>query len=63
MAEYPIDFSPSCRQEKDGSLTVIVQITGIPDMEMANKVSNWMRDCIRENAHKIGRRAEAPARQ
>jgi hypothetical protein len=60
MAEYPIDFKTSCQKEADGSLTMLLHVSGLPDLDAANKVSLWMRDIIRENAHKIGRRGEAP---
>lgn len=63
MAEYPIDFRASCQQEKDGSLTVIVHISGLPDVDAANMVSRWMREIIQQNAHEIGRREAAPATQ
>lgn len=49
-----IDLQSSHRIEADGSHTVLVQISGIPDMEWSNRVSLWVRDAIRENAHKIG---------
>lgn len=52
---YAIDLRSSCREESDGSKTVVVEISGLPDMDQANKVSDWMRELIRENAHKIGR--------
>jgi hypothetical protein len=56
MPEYAIDFHATCRKEQDGSLTVNVQISGLPDVAMANKVSGWMRGIIQEHAHEIGRR-------
>lgn len=56
MAEYPIDFHATCRTEQDGSLTVNVQISGLPDVDVANKVSRWMREIIQQHAHEIGRR-------
>lgn len=63
MAEIAIDFRSSCRQETDGSLTVTIQVSGLPDLQMANKVSLWMRDIIQEHAHEIGRRDVTPASQ
>lgn len=63
MAEYAIDFNATCRQEKDGSLTVTVQISGLPDVDMANKVSRWMREIIQTHAHEIGQRDETAAVQ
>lgn len=61
MAEYPIDFRASCQTEADGSLTIILHISGLPDVDAANKVSGWMRETIQKNAHQIGRRDTAPA--
>lgn len=63
MAEWPIDFRTSCQTEPDGSLTVLLHVSGLPDVDAANKVSRWMRDIIRENAHMIGRRGEPPVAQ
>lgn len=63
MAEIPIDLRSSHRVEKDGTHTVMVTISGLADMNMANRVSMWMRDAIRDNAHKIGRRDPNPPRQ
>ena len=60
MAEIPIDLRSSHRVEDDGSHTVMVSITGLPDMDTSNRVSLWIRDAIRDNAHKIGRRDPNP---
>jgi hypothetical protein len=60
MAEIPIDLRSSHRVEDDGSHTVMVCITGLPSMDAANRVSLWMRDAIRDNAHKIGWRDPNP---
>lgn len=63
MSEVAVDFRASCQQEQDGSLTVLVHISGLPDVDSANMVSRWMREIIQQNAHKIGRRDTAPAVQ
>lgn len=63
MTEYAVDFHSSCRQEKDGSLTVTIQISGLPNVDMANKVSLWMRGIIQKHAHEMGRRDTAPVIQ
>ena len=60
MGEVPIDFRASCQQESDGSLTVSVHVSGLPDVDAANMVSRWLREIIKQNAHKIGRRETAP---
>ena len=63
MTEYAIDFNATCREETDGSKTVTVTISGLPDVDAANMVSRWMRSIIQENAHKIGRREETARAQ
>lgn len=63
MAEFPIDFRISCQQESDGSLTVLLHVSGLPDVDAANMASKWMQTIIRENAHRIGRRGEPPTSQ
>ena len=60
MAEWPIDFRTSCQTEADGSLTVLLHVSGLPDVAAANMVSKWMQVIIQENAHRIGRRSVAP---
>lgn len=55
MSEIPIDLKSSHHVEDDGSHTVLVTVSGLPSVQLANEVSNWMRDAIRANAHKIGR--------
>ena len=62
MAETAIDLKSSYRVEADGSHTVVVEIMGLPSMQWANGVSLWVRDMIRENAHKIGRLDPNPPR-
>ena len=58
MAQTAIDIGSSHRVEADGTHTVMVQISGLPNIAMANKVSNWMHSLVRENAQQIGRLAE-----
>jgi hypothetical protein len=58
MAEYAIDFNATCRREDDGSLTVTVQVSGLPDVAAANMVSVWMQRIIKQHAGEIGRRGE-----
>lgn len=60
MTEHPIDLRSSHRQEDDGSHTVMLTISGLPSLDASNRVSMWLRDAIRENAHKIGRRDPNP---
>lgn len=55
MAESTIDLRSSHRVEADGSHTVMVTISGLPTLEWAQRVGNWMRDLVRANANQIGR--------
>lgn len=63
MAEYAIDFNATCREETDGSRTVTVTVSGLPDVYAANLVSRWMQKIIQVNAHMIGRREESARAQ
>jgi len=48
MAEvFQSTFKPPATKQEDGSLTVTLQCSGLPDLDAANKVSLWMRDIIR----------------
>jgi hypothetical protein len=60
MAEIPIDFAATHRQETDGSHTVIVTVSGLPSMAVSNKIAMWMRHMIRSNANEIGRLEKNP---
>jgi hypothetical protein len=63
MAETAIDFRSGHRAEPDGTHTVTIEISGLTSLVMAQGVSNWMRNLIRENAHKIGRLESRPPRE
>jgi hypothetical protein len=56
MAEYGLDFQSGCRREADGSLTVTLEVRGIPDVDIANRVGGWLRKIVQENADELGRR-------
>jgi hypothetical protein len=60
MSETAMDLRSSHRIEADGSHTVVIEMSGLPSLEMAQGISNWMRDLIRANAHKIGRLEARP---
>lgn len=49
-----IDLRSSHRQEADGTHTVTVTISGMPTLEWAQRVSDWMRGLVRANADQIG---------
>lgn len=61
MPETAIDLRSSHRVEGDGSHTVIIQISGLPSLAWAQRVSDWVREIIQIHAHEIGRREEAPS--
>jgi hypothetical protein len=58
MSEYVIGLRAFMRQEGDGSRTVVVEITGLPDVAQANRVSDWVRDCLRQGVGKLGGRLD-----
>jgi hypothetical protein len=45
MAEdqIPLNFYAHLRQEPDQSFTIVVEISGIPSVETADRVSKWMQ--------------------
>jgi len=55
MAEQqiPLNFHAHLRQEPDQSFTIVVEISGIPSIDMADRVSKWLQTAIRENAEKL----------
>lgn len=55
MGEIAIDLRSYHRQEADGSHTVTIEISGLPSLDQANRVSTWMRDMIRTGSVQIGR--------
>jgi hypothetical protein len=50
----PIHLDATLRQEVDKSLTIVVEISGIPTTEVAREISTWLRQAIRENADLVG---------
>lgn len=46
----PLSLNAGLRQEPDENYTIVVEISGIPDIATANRVSTWLRAAIRENA-------------
>jgi hypothetical protein len=61
-AEKAIDLRSYHKEEADGSHTVTLEISGLPSLDYANRVSKWMRALIRENASQIGRLDPNPPR-
>lgn len=62
MAQAAIDLASSHRQEEDGSHTVMVTVSGIPTLEWSQRVSDWLRDLVRANAHQIGQLVTPPSK-
>jgi hypothetical protein len=58
----PLSMNAGLRLEPDKSYTIVVEISGIPDIEAANRVSAWLRSAIRENAAELSR-PDAPPSQ
>ena len=56
MAEdqIPLNFYAHLRQEPDQSFTIVVEISGIPSVELADRVSKWLQTAIRQNADMLG---------
>jgi hypothetical protein len=57
----PLSMNAGLRLESDKSYTIVVEISGIPDIEAANRVSTWLRATIRENADVLGRPDTPPS--
>jgi hypothetical protein len=49
--QIPLDLTAHLRQEPDNSYTIVVEVFGIPSLEIVNRVSKRLRTVIRENAH------------
>jgi hypothetical protein len=63
MAKFPIDLNATLREEPDKSFTIVVEISGIPTTQAAARVSNWLRQAIRDNVDMIGEFDKPPTRQ
>jgi hypothetical protein len=48
--QIPLDIIAHLRQEPDNSYTIVVEIFGIPSLQIVNRVSKRLRTVIRENA-------------
>jgi hypothetical protein len=48
--QIPLDLTAHLRQEPDNSYTIVVEIFGIPSLQIVNRVSKRLRTVIRENA-------------
>lgn len=62
MAETLIDLRSYHSVADDGTHTVTVEISGLPSLDQANRVSMWMREMIRSGANQIGRLDPNPPR-
>ena len=50
----PIDLKANFRQEDNERFTVVIEISGIPTEEAASRVSEWVRQAIRESTPLLG---------
>jgi hypothetical protein len=57
----PLTMNASLRQEPDESYTIVVEVSGIPDIATANRVSTWLRTSIRENAATLAQTDKPPS--
>lgn len=51
---YAMDIRCSGHQEADGTHTVVVSLTGIPTIDEALMVSEWLHRLVQRNASEIG---------
>ncbi len=51
---YVMKLQSSHREEADGTHSIMIVASGIPSLEMAQDVSDWMRDVILERVDEIG---------
>lgn len=63
MPVAAIDLRSSHRQETDGTHTVMVTISGLPTLAWSQRVSDWLRDLVRENAAQIGQLERNPPKE
>ena len=61
--QVPVDINAHLRQEEDQSYTIVVEISGIPSVDVANRVSQWLRSAIWDNADLLGELDPNPPRR
>jgi len=52
--QIPLDFHANLRRDPDQSFTIVVEISGIPSVDIADRVSKWLQTAIRQNADMLG---------
>ena len=63
MVQIPIDLNATLREELDKSFTILVEISGIPSTDVAVRISNWLRQAVRDNPDMLGQFEKPPTRQ
>jgi hypothetical protein len=63
MTEIPIAVRTHYREEKDGTHTLTFEMSGIPSRKMAQGISDWVRELVRNHAKEIGRFEDGPGVQ
>lgn len=63
MSITTLDLSASLQVEKDGTHTVLIQISGMRSLDQANMISHWAHTALKQNIHKIGERDPNPPRR
>ena len=59
----PIDLNAHLREEPDQSYTIVVEVSGIPTVELVHRVSEWLREAIRDHADMLGELNGPPRQQ
>jgi hypothetical protein len=53
MPTATLDMNGWIDEEDDGTYTVLVKVTGLPDHDIAEAVSFWLRDLVNESSGKM----------
>jgi len=53
MAKVTLDMNCWIDEADDGTHTITVQVTGIPDYTLAELVSFWLRDLVKKSSDKM----------
>ena len=59
----PIDLNATLREKADKSFTIVLEISRIPSTEVAVRISNWLRQAIRDNPDLLGKFEKPPTPQ
>lgn len=61
--QIPIDLNAQLREEPDQTYTIVVEVSGIATVELAHRVSEWLRAAIRDHADMLGELDKPSTRQ